>query len=252
MTYTEYVQQLTILAQAASEAEDYSLTNNPDFQNSINTWFIPYAEQRIYKECIFLANRTTEESATVTAGTPYFSLGALANQPVVVEGFAVITPVGSASNSGGTKWEFAPVSLDFIDMIWTTESTTSSPLDTATAVRFWAMYDNQTIKFTPTLDAAYTAAVTGIFQPTPLSEANPETYLTINYPAFFLAASMIAVAGYMRDYGQQSDDPKLAQSWESQYATLRESVVMEEQRRRGQGTGWSAMGPTPLAQPPRS
>lgn len=247
--YTDFVQQLTILAEAASDAEDYSLANNPDFSNSI-PFFISYAEQRIYKECIFLATRT-QETTVFSPPSRYISLGALENKIIVVEGVAAITPV-STSPANGTRWQFQPVSLDMIDMVWPTESSTSSPLDTQTGFRYWAMYDDQTVAVAPTMDAAYTCEVTGIFQPTPLSEANPDTYLTLNYMPFMLAAAMIYYAGWARDYGSQADDPKLAQSWEQQYSTLRESVVMEEQRRRGQGTGWSAMGPTPLATPPRT
>lgn len=247
--YTDYVEQLTILAQAASESEDYSLANNPDFSNSI-PFFISYAEQRIYKECIFLATRT-QETTTFTAGVRSISTGSLENKIIVVEGVAAITPVNTAPQDG-TRWQFQPVSLDMIDMVWPTESSTSSPLDTQTAFRYWAMYDDQTIVVAPTMDAAYTAEITGIFQPTALSAANPDTYLTLNYMPFMLAASMIYYSGWARDYGAQADDPKMAQSWTTQYETLRESVVMEEQRRRGQGTGWSAMGPTPLAAPPRT
>lgn len=247
--YSDWRQQVIILAQAAT-GPTYSLADNEDFLNSL-PMFSQYAEARMYKELIFLATRTTEESAQFVAGNAYFPLALLQNPIIVVEGFAAITPVGSSSETG-TRWEFDPVSLDMVDMCFPTSSITSAPTDAATAIRYWAMYDNQTIKYGPTMDAAYTGSVTGIFSPTPLSEAeNPDTYLTLNWMPQFIACSMISVTGWMRNYGAQSDDPKMSLSWQEQYTTLRDSMMLEEQRRKGAATGWSPMGPT-LGTPPRT
>lgn len=249
--YTDWLQQITILAQAASASATpaYSLADNPDFQNSL-PMFINYGEARIYKKLIFLASRTTEESAQFVAGNAYFPLALLQNKIIVVEGFAAITPAGSTSETG-TRWEFDPVSLDVVDMAFPTASITSAPDDASTAIRYWSMYDDQTIKYGPTMDQAYTGSVTGIFAPTPLSADNPDTYLTLNWSAQFIAATMISITGWMRDYGQQSDDPKMAQSWETQYTTLEQGMMMEEQRRRGSATGWTAQGPS-IGTPPRT
>ncbi len=246
--YSEWQQQIIILAQAAS-GPSYSLADNLDFQNSL-PMFSQYAEARMYKELIFLATRTTEESAQFNAGSAYFPLDLLQNPIIVVEGFAAITPAGSTSETG-TRWEFDPVSLDMVDMCFPTSSITSAPDDASTAIRYWSMYDNHTIKYGPTMDAAYTASVTGIFSPTPLSEDYPDTYLTLNWMPQFIACSMISVTGWMRNYGAQSDDPKMAQSWDSQYQALSQSMILEEQRRRGSATGWSPMGPT-IGTPPRT
>lgn len=246
--FTEWRQQIIILAQQAPSP--YSLADNPDFENSL-PMFSQYAEARMYKELIFLATRTTEESSQFTAGNAYLPLALLQNPIIVVEGLAAITPAGSTSETG-TRWEFDPVSLDMVDMCFPTASITSAPDDASAAIRYWSMYDNQTIKYGPTMDAAYTASVTGIFSPTPLSEdENPDTYLTLNWMPQFIACSMISVSGWLRNYGAQADDPKMGLTWQEQYTTLRDSMMMEEQRRRGSATGWSPMGPT-IGTPPRT
>ena len=246
--FSYWQQQITILAQAAA-APAYDLSTNVDFQNSLPQ-FSQYAEARMYKEMIFLATRTTEESAQFVAGNAYFAVALLPNPIIVVEGFAAITPVGRSSETG-TRWEFDPVSLDYLDLVFPTSSTTSAPDDASTAQRCWAMYDNATIKYGPTMDAAYTGSVTGIFAPTPLSSSFTDTYLTLNWMPQFIACSMISVTGWMRNYGAQSDDPKMAVSWEDQYQKLSQSMLLEEQRRRGSATGWSPMGPT-VGQPQRT
>lgn len=248
--YSYWREQIIILAQAATSTDDYSLADNQDFLNSLPQ-FSQYAEARMYKEMIFLATRTTEESSQFVTGNAYLPLDILQNPIIVVEGLAAITPVGSTSETG-TRWEFDPVSLDMVDLCFPTSSTTSAPTDAATAIRYWAMYDNHTVKYGPTMDADYTASVTGIFTPTPLSEdENPDTYLTLNWMPQFIACSMISVTGWMRNYGAQSDDPKMSLSWEQQYQSLSQSMLLEEQRRRGSSTGWSPMGPT-VGQPQRT
>jgi hypothetical protein len=64
---------------------------------------------------------------------------------------------------------------------------------------------------------------------------------------------MVWLAGWLqRNYGAQTDDPRMAVSHETQYSSLRDSALAQEQRMRGQGTGWSANLPTPLAQPQRT
>lgn len=249
LTYATWQQQITILAQAAV-APSYSLTNNPDFSNSLAS-FLDYAEGRIYKELVFLANRTQDASLTFTAGTRALVISTISPALMVVEGVAALTPAGTTLATG-TQCNYEPASLDFIDMIWPTQATTATPDATSSPQMYWAMKDAVTVVVAPTPDAAYKALLTGIFQPSALSGNNTTTYLSTVYPELLLAASMISVAGWMRAFGAQADDPKVAMSWEDQYQKLRDAAISEEQRRRGQGQGWSQQLPAPIAQPPRT
>ncbi len=60
---------------------------------------------------------------------------------------------------------------------------------------------------------------------------------------------MVFMSGYQRDFGAQATDPQLAQSWDTQYKDLFKSCMEEEQRRKIQGTNWSAYSSTPLSMP---
>ena len=79
--------------------------------------------------------------------------------------------------------------------------------------RFYALQDAATLAFGPWPDQAYGVEILGVIRPQPLSAANPQTTLSLYFPDLLLAACMIFMAGYQRDFGQQSDDPALAQSW---------------------------------------
>jgi hypothetical protein len=67
-----------------------------------------------------------------------------------------------------------------------------------------------------------------------------------------IAAGMIFAAGYMRDFGSQADDPKMAQSWEAQYGNLMKSASVDAMRMQFESQGWTSQSPSPLPSPPRA
>ena len=94
--------------------------------------------------------------------------------------------------------------------------------------------------------------MTGTFRPAPLSEANPQTFISVYLPDLMLSASMIFVAGFQKSYGQQSDDPRLAMSWEQLYREQKGSAAVEEARKKSQSASWSPYPPAPVANLPRT
>lgn len=248
MLYADLTTALAILSQQNDQTGLYTFIQSPDFATFLPR-IIEAAEGRCYRELVPLATRNSTASAKCQAGLRTLPLGLFSPQPVVVEGIALITPVNTAP-SQGTRWQYEPASIDFIDWIWPTEATAVAP--SATNERYWALLDSQTVVLGPTPDQAYTAEATGIFRPTPLSAQNNETYLTEFYPDVFVAACMIEVAGFQRDYGAQSEDPKLAVSWQAQYDLKKASAIEEEQRRRGQGPSQSTLPPAPETKARRS
>jgi hypothetical protein len=106
--------------------------------------------------------------------------------------------------------------------------------------------------FMPSPDRPYVAEVFGGVAPKPLSQSNPETFLSVNYAELFIACCMVFITGYQRDYGAQSDDPARAVSWEGQYTKLREGIALEAGMQRGEGPGFTALPPAGMAQQPRS
>jgi hypothetical protein len=214
---------------------------------------VQYAENRIYREITPLCQRAQNASVSTVASSRQVDLAAQTpSQVIVIEGVALIGPAGSTP-AAGTRYVYDLTSLDWIDTTWPNEASTVSPTDAEYIGRYAALIDNQTLVMAPTPDAAYAVEVTGLYPPTPLSPTNQTSYLLSTYPELVQAACMVWLAGWLqRNYGAQTDDPRMAVSHETQYSSLRDSALAQEQRMRGQGTGWSANLPTPLAQPQRT
>lgn len=236
MTYANLV---TFLAQLLVLDEDEA-----DFV-AILPAAIQDAEQRIYLAMDFLSTRTTWTSVAFTAGIRKFTFPTSPSTVMTVQGVAAITPSTAATPALGKRNQLEPVSLDFIDSTWPTESETGLPDS-------WAPFDDVSIVVKPTPDEAYPCEITGTFRPNPMSDANQNTYIGNVYPQLLVAACMVFLAGWQRDFGQQSDDPKLAVSWKDIYTNQLSLSLAEEQRRKGAGSGWSPFSETPQAQPPRT
>lgn len=194
------------------------------------------AENRIYREMDFLDCRTVQSPTAFSVGSRDYVLPTSVNTILVLQGVSAITPAGDVPPVG-TQNPLEPVSLDFIDMTWPTESNVELP-------KYWTMKDAKTIIVAPTPDAAYQVKLTGIFRPTPMSSSNQSTYIGDTYPDLLVAACMVFMAGYQRDFGAQSDDSPLAMSWEKLYQIRKESALSEEQRRKGSSIGWSPFSTT--------
>lgn len=205
---------------------------------------IQYAEQRICREMDLVATRSVQATTNFVPGNREYTLPTSVVTFLVVQGVSAITPFG-ATPSTGKQNILEPASLDYIDSTWP-DATVQGVPDT------WAMKTDTVIVVKPTPDQAYNAVITGTFQPVAMSAANQTSYLGNTYPDLLVAAVMVFMTGYQRDYGAQSDDPKMAVSWESQYQTLFKSALDEEERRDGAGVGWSAFPVTPEATPART
>lgn len=200
---------------------------------------IAYAEGRIYREVDFLATRGRDASAALTTNQRTF---VLPSGFLVVEGLNVITPAGQAPDAG-TRNPLAPVSRDYIDAVYPN-------LTTSTGVpSVFAMLTNETVVVGPAPDASYTVEVVGVQVQTPLSASETETVITTWLPDLFLAASMVFMSGYMKNFGSQADDPAMAVSWEQQYQVLLKSALTVEFRKKFESTNYTSKAPTPLSKP---
>jgi len=110
---------------------------------------------------------------------------------------------------------------------------------------YFAPVTDQLFMVGPAPDSSYAAEVVGTIRPTPLSATNTATFLTSYLSDLFLAAAMCSAAGYMRSYGSQADDPKLAVSWEAQYAQRLMSAKGEELRRKFASGDWTSESTLP-------
>jgi hypothetical protein len=219
---------------AALEQAPSPYTVLPDDFSTLYTQAITYAEGRIYRDIVALAARAVDTSLVTVSGQRVIDLGLIAPNPIIVpEGFALMTPAGTGWLTG-TMRPFEMATLDLIDQFWPTPSVGMDPGEADRVGRYWALQDNRTLVFAPTPDGAYTAVVTGLFQPTSLSSTVTSTYLSATYPDLLTAACMVFLEGALnRNFSAQADDPRAAVSWNGQYETLMEGAKMEEARRRG-------------------
>lgn len=212
LDYTSYTNEIRRLAVVP--------INDNEFAHILPN-IIDYAEQRIYRDLQLLSTVSTTSTILTTANNREIVLPTSATW-VTVDQVCVLTPAGSGTTvQSGTRNPLTPVSLAFINLVWPSTTGAGQP-------QYYAKLTDQTLVLGPWPSAVYRVEVTGTVRPTPLSATNTTTWLSQRLPDLLTAASMIFVAGYQRDFGQQADDPRFAQSWEEQYKTLLASAGTEE------------------------
>lgn len=234
LNYTTYTSQLSNLM--------VQVSGDPNFQTFL-PGCIDYAEQRMLRELDFLFTRDQDNSTTLSSGSRSVLLSTVSGSFVVVEQISVITPV-TAGTSNGTRNPLTRVTKEYLDFAWPNSTATGVPI-------YFTTIDNATFVVGPAPDAGYLLEITGTQRPAPLSAANSSTFISINLPDVFMAASMVFATAYQRDFGAMVDDPQRAASWESQYKILMMSANIEELRKRFMGPAWQAMTPSPVATPAR-
>jgi hypothetical protein len=211
-----------------------------------------YAEGRITRELDLMAANVRDSSASTAALNRNFTCPTTVGTFLVIDGVNVITPASTAPDSG-TRTPLIPVSRDFLDLVY--PSTTG-----ATVPQYFAYLSQDTysspaqtqIIFGPWPDATYRIEVIGKIQPAGLSSTNTTTWLSVNLPDLFISCVMVYLVGALQhNYGAQADEPRSAQSWESQYTLLRESASTWQARARFGAASWSSKQIEPQAQPQR-
>lgn len=155
----------------------------------------------------------------------------------------VFTPVSTTTNRN----QLVPTTRDFLDAVWGNETAPSVP----SIPQYYAWVSDQNFIVGPAPDANYTMEVIGTIRPTPLSNTNQTTYLTLYLPDLFFCEALIFGYGYMKDYGANTDDPQSSASWSTHYKDLWQSANTEEQRKRYASQAWTSLQPSPIATPPR-
>src|SRR5258708_19202089 len=183
---------------------------------------IDYAEGRIYRNFNFLTTVTTDATQNTVSLNRNITVPAAF---VVVNDVNIITPSGTAPDVGKRNL-LTKASKEFLDLMWPSK-------DGATVPTLFAFLNQSQIVLGPWPDLSnYAVEFIGTQRPAPLSASNPTTFLTLNMADLFLAATMIHISGFMKNYGAQGDDPAQPGSWEGQYQRLAEGVDGEELRKR--------------------
>lgn len=203
---------------------------------------IDYAELRIYRDLDLLSTVSANTSYATTSGGSKVTIPA--GTFVTLQNVNVITPAGTTNPDNGTRVPLLPVSKEYIQYAWPSAQNSDVP-------QYFAMIDERSFSLGPWPDAAYTLEILGTVRPPSLSVSNTTTFISEYLPDLFLMASMIFISGYQRNFGRQSDDPQMAQSYESQYQALLRGATVEEYRKKYAASGWTSMSPSPIATPGR-
>lgn len=233
LTYATYKTALATLS-VVPETDPNWLAILPDA--------IDYAELRIYRDLDLLSTVRTNTTFATTANASKVQL--TQGTFVTLQNVNVITPAGTSNPDLGTRNPVLPVSKEYIQYSWPSSSNAGVP-------QYFAMIDEKTFSLGPWPNAAYTLEIIGTYRPDTLSSSNTTTFISQYLPDLFLMASMIFISGYQRNFGRQSDDPAMAQSYESQYQALLRGATVEEYRKKFAASGWSSMSPSPVATPGR-
>ena len=233
LTYSQYVTQIATMAVVAE--------NDPAFVE-ILPQMITYAENRMCRDLDFLFTSTSLTGYACTTGTRSITIpqGTL----VVSEQINIITPAGTADPNAGTRVPCLPTTKEFLDAVYGASTYTGIP-------EYFVPFNDNLFLVGPYPDENYFVEIVGTFRPSSLSVATPTTFISLYLPDVMIMASMVYVSAYQRNFGRQSDDPAMAQSYEGQYQALLKGAAVEEARKKFEASGWSSQSPSPVATPSR-
>lgn len=234
MDYNDYVQQISTMAVVPSTDANFQI---------IIPQMINYAELRIQRDLDFLSTQTENSSYALTSGSNSLSIATSA--------FVTLQTIQVVANN--IRYPLLPVTKEYLQNAW--GNSTVSGLPTLFAVyggdSATAGLTSQNIIVGPWPDQSYPVILTGTIRSQPLSATNTTTFISTFLPDLMIMASMIYISAYQRNFGRQSDDPAMAQSYESQYQALKAGAMTEEFRKKFEAAAWSSMSPAPIATPSR-
>jgi hypothetical protein len=251
LTYNGLVTQVCLLAPYQYDATGSVVAplNQAEF-TALIPMMLNYAEQRIQRDMELLNVQVMRGPYALAPGSNQLAVppsDILVIQDVIV-------------NIGGVPTPLDPVSKAFMLNAWPAASTPGPP-------RVFALQGGDAatqgsvatiVLVGPPPDAPYQANVIGESRlPTLASYATPAdagtktTWISTWLPDLLVMACMIYVSGYQRDFGRQSDDPQMAQSYEAQYQALLDGANKQEFQRRFEADAWSSQAKSPIATPTR-
>lgn len=242
VTFPSFVSEIATITGITSGV----LVNGDNNFLGIMPGIIDYAEGRLYRDLDLPTARVTDTSVTCSSGVRSISLSTTQGTLLVLETLNILTSAGTTS-SYATRVPLVPASQAVINAIYPSAASSNCGQP-----EFFARITDTQIVFGPTPDQPYGTEIVATVRPNPLSASNSSTWLSQNVPELLLAAAMIFASGYMRNFGSQADDPKMAQSWEGQYNNLLKSMNVDSLRMKFQSQQWTSQAPSPIATPPRS
>lgn len=238
LTYTTYQQQISTLAVVPTNDTNFSI---------ILPQAISYAELRMQRDLDFLSSQIYDNTTYST----------VQNQNILTiptSAFITLQTIQVTSGSPAITTPLTAVSKEYIQNIY--NSTASSGVPSVFAVyggdSATTGNTSQYILLGPYPNAAYKLTLTGTIHAASLSASNPTTFISTYLPDLFIAASMVYIGGYQRNFSTTGADPQMPINWEQQYQTLLKGATVEEYRKKFQSSAWGPQSPSPIATPPRN
>lgn len=234
LTYSSYIQQIATMAVIPSNDTNFTI---------IIPQMISYAELRMQRDLDFLSTQISTTAYNFTANSNTLTLPT--SQFIVPQTVEVV--------SSGVSTPLLPVTKEFIQNVYGSGSTTGLP-------QYFAVYGGDTATtgntsqymiVGPIPNQSYGTILTGTVRSAPLSASNTTTFISTYLPDIFIMASMIYISAFQRNFGRLNDDPQMAQTYENQYQVLKNSALVEENRKKFEGSAWSSYSPAPAATPAR-
>jgi hypothetical protein len=242
LSYNSYVTQLCDLAvlQTTIAGDGSTIVPvDPDLVNLLPQ-AINYAELRIQRDLDLEQSVTNNSSLSLTSG----------NNLLTMDVNAFITVQSMSYVSGTVTQRILPTSRAFINEVYPDSSVQGPPV-------YFSPFGgdasstggtSQLFLFGPTPDQSYALSINGTVRMISLNSFNSApnsstgyTFISAYLPDLLLMASMVYVSGFQRNFGRQSDDPAMAQSYESQYQALLKGAMTEENRRKLWASAWTAL-----------
>jgi hypothetical protein len=243
LTYTTYKTQI---AQMAVVAE-----NDTNFL-AILPMMIDYASLRICRDLdlMFTSVSLHGTDYQLAAGNRNLSFPqnlADGSSFVVSEQINLILNATEANNPDtGTRVPLLPTTKEFLDVVYGSALTANRGQP-----KYFVPFNESLFFVGPVPNTNYAVEVVGTIRPAPLSVTVPQTFISQYLPDLLVMASMVYISAYQRNFGKESDDPQMAQSYEGQYQTLLKSAGSEEARKKFESAGWSSQSPATTATPTR-
>jgi hypothetical protein len=250
LTYNSLLTQVCLLA-----PYQYSIIGGvvtpqaPEF-TALIPQMLNYAEQRIQRDMELLNTQVMRGPYTLTPGSNQLSVPP--SDLLVVQDVLVTV--------AGEPKPMHPVSKPYLLTVWPSSSPPGPPKVVALQGGDQATQGltGTILMFGPPPDLNYQVNCIGESRaPSLAGFADPadagvqSTWIATWLPDLLVMGCMIYVSGYQRDFGRQSDDPQMAQSYESQYETLLAAANKQEFQRRWEADAWSAAAKSPVATPTR-
>jgi hypothetical protein len=245
LTYTTYLTQIAEMAVVAPDDVNFL---------AIVPAMIDYAELRIYRDLDLMNTSTSIHGSAIklTAGnrnlTFPMTLPDGSGSIVVTEQLNLISPSGETNPDSptATRIPLLPTTKEFLDAVYGSNAAAARGQP-----KYFSIFNENLFFVGPVPATDYYVEVVGTYRPNAMSATNQTTFISQYFPDMLIMASMIYISAYQRNFGRQSDDPQMAQSYEGQYQTLLKSAEVEENRKKFQGPAWSSQSPSPIATPTR-